>query len=87
MIDPFALIMGREDKGSRLALDFIEAIVKELYGNITLGCSNIAFGIPDHVAINAFFIAMALRCEWAVPISNPSNEQINLAISGDDLCM
>lgn len=87
VIDPLALAMGTEDKAGKLALDSIEAISREFGVNITMGCSNISFGIPDRTPINATFMAMAIRSGITCPITNPLNEQITMAILAADLCM
>jgi len=87
IIDPLALAMGTEDEAGRVALDSIEVIVEEFGVNITMGCSNISFGIPDRTFINASFIAMAIRCGLTCPITNPLNKQIHIAILAADLCM
>ena len=87
VIDPLALAMGTEDKAGKLALDSIEAISKEFGVNITMGCSNISFGIPDRTPINAIFMAMAIRSGITCPITNPLHEEITMAILAADLCM
>jgi 5-methyltetrahydrofolate--homocysteine methyltransferase len=87
VIDPLALAMGTEDKAGKLALDSIEAISKEFGVNITMGCSNISFGIPDRTPVNATFMAMAIRSGLTCPITNPLHEQIKMAILAADLCM
>jgi 5-methyltetrahydrofolate--homocysteine methyltransferase len=87
VIDPLALAMGTEDKAGKLALDSIEAISREFGVNITMGCSNISFGIPDRTPINATFMAMAIRSGITCPITNPLHEEIKMAILAADLCM
>ncbi len=87
VIDPLALSMGTEDKAGRWALDTIEAVVKEFGVNITMGASNISFGLPDRPSVSATFIAMAIRSGMTCPITNPLNEQILTAIVGANLCM
>jgi 5-methyltetrahydrofolate--homocysteine methyltransferase len=87
VIDPLALAMGTEDKAGRWALDTIEAVVKEFGVNITMGASNISFGLPDRPSVNATFIAMAIRSGLTCPITNPLNEQILTAIIAANLCM
>jgi len=87
VIDPLALAMGTEDKAGRWALDTIEAVVREFGVNITMGASNISFGLPDRPSVNATFIAMAIRLGMTCPITNPLNEQILTAIVGANLCM
>ncbi len=87
VIDPLALAMGTEDKAGKLALDSIEAITREFGVNITMGCSNISFGLPDRPSANSTFIAMAIRSGLTCPITNPLNDQILTAIIGANLCM
>ncbi len=87
VIDPLALAMGTEDKAGRWALDTIEAVVKEFGVNITMGASNISFGLPDRPSVNATFIAMGIRSGLTCPITNPLNEQILTAIVGANLCL
>jgi len=87
VIDPLALAMGTEDKAGKLALDSIEAITKEFGVNITMGCSNISFGLPDRPSVNATFVAMAIRSGLTCPITNPLNDQILTAMIGANLCM
>lgn len=87
VIDPLALSMGAEQNAGLMGLDAIESIAKEFGVNITMGCSNISFGMPDRAAVNATFMAMAIRCGLTCPITNPLEEQIYKAILAADLCM
>ena len=87
IIDPLALSMGAEEGAGKMALDSIEAIVKEFGVNITMGCSNISFGIPDREPVNATFMGMAIRCGLTCPITNPLKQQVQMAILAADLCM
>ncbi len=87
IIDPLAMSLGADDKAGKLALDSTEGIVREFGVNITMGCSNISFGIPDRTYINAAFMAMAIRSGLTCPITNPLDEQVNMAIVAADLCM
>lgn len=87
IIDPLAMSMGADDKAGKLGLDSIEGIVKEFGVNVTMGCSNISFGIPERTYINATFMAMAIKSGLTCPITNPLDEQVNMAIVAADLCM
>ena len=87
VIDPLALSMGAEQNAGLMGLDAIEAIAKKFGVNITMGCSNISFGMPDRAAVNAAFMSMAIRCGLTCPITNPLEEQIYLSILAADLCM
>ncbi|MCJ7717266.1 MAG: dihydropteroate synthase, partial [Anaerolineales bacterium] len=60
VIDPLALTMGSDHKAGQVAIDTIKMVVKEFGLNITMGASNISFGMPDRPSINATFLAMAI---------------------------
>ncbi len=87
VIDPLALSMGAEEGAGKVALDSIKAISGEFGINITMGCSNISFGIPDREPVNATFMGMAICCGLTCPITNPLEEQVHSAILAADLCM
>lgn len=86
-IDPLALTMGADANAGRLALDAIELIVKEFGVNITMGASNISFGMPDRALINSTFIAMAIHAGLTCPITNPLIPAVTAAILAADLSM
>ena len=87
IIDTLALSMGADDQAGKIALHSVEAIVKEFGVNITMGCSNISFGIPEREPINATFIAMAIKCGVTCPITNPLIDEVRKSILAADLCM
>jgi 5-methyltetrahydrofolate--homocysteine methyltransferase len=65
----------------------MEMIVEEFGVNITMGVSNISFGMPDRRALNATFIAMAIHAGLTCPIVNPLHEEIATTILAADLTM
>lgn len=87
IIDPLALTMGAEPDAGKIGLESIAAITKRFGVNITMGCSNISFGMPDREAINASFLAMAIVSGLTCPITNPLKEQVALAVLAADLCL
>jgi len=87
VIDPLALTLGADHRAGRIALDAIEMIVAAFEVNITMGASNISFGMPDRQAINAAFIAMAIHAGLTCPIVNPLQEEVATAILAADLAM
>lgn len=87
IIDPLAMSIGADDQAGKLALDAVEAIVKKFGVNITMGCSNISFGIPDRELLNATFLAMAIRCGLTCPITNPLLNEVVISILAADLAM
>lgn len=87
VIDPLALTMGSDSNAGKIALDTVE-LVKEQFGvNVTMGASNISFGLPDRHYINSTFIAMAIHAGMTCPITNPLVEEVRTAILAADLTM
>lgn len=87
VIDPLALTMGADSSAGKLALETIELVVKEFGVNVTMGASNISFGMPDRKFINSTFIAMAIHAGMTCPITNPMVEEIITAVLAADLSM
>ncbi len=87
VVDPLALTMGADSTAGRVALDAIELIVAEFGVNITMGASNISFGMPDRPYINSAFIAMAIHAGLTCPITNPLVTPVITAILAADLAM
>jgi len=87
VIDPLALTMGADSNAGRVALETIELLVKEFGVNITMGASNISFGMPDRKYINAAFIAMAIHVGLSCPITNPLVTEVSTAVLAADLAM
>jgi 5-methyltetrahydrofolate--homocysteine methyltransferase len=87
VIDPLALTMGADSSAGRVALDTIMLIVREFGVNITMGASNISFGMPDRKYINSTFIAMAIHAGLTCPITNPLVTEIQTAVLAADLAM
>jgi 5-methyltetrahydrofolate--homocysteine methyltransferase len=87
VIDPLALRMGADSKAGRVALDTIKLVVEEFGVNVTMGASNISFGMPDRKYINSTFIAMAIHAGLTCPITNPLVPEISVAVLAADLSM
>lgn len=87
IIDPLALTMGSDHNAGRIAINTIKMVVAEFGVNVTMGASNISFGMPDRAQINATFIAMSILAGLTCPITNPLEEEVNLAIQAADLVM
>lgn len=87
IIDPLALTMGSDHNAGRIAIETIKLVVEEFGVNITMGASNISFGMPDRPSINATFLAMAILAGLTCPITNPLENEISIAIKAADLVM
>lgn len=87
VIDPLALTMGADSQAGRIALEAIELIVARFGVNVTMGASNISFGMPDRKYINSAFIAMAIYAGMTCPITNPLVTEVVTAVLAADLSM
>jgi 5-methyltetrahydrofolate--homocysteine methyltransferase len=87
IIDPLVLTLGTDSNAGKITLETIERVVQEFGVNITMGASNISFGLPDRTAINAAFIAMAIQAGLTCPITNPLEPELRTAVLAADLAM
>lgn len=87
VIDPLAMTMGADHQAGRVTLDTIRRIVETFGVNITLGASNVSFGLPDRKYVNATFIAMAIHAGLTCPITNPLVTEVQTAVLAADLAL
>jgi 5-methyltetrahydrofolate--homocysteine methyltransferase len=87
VIDPLALTMGSDSNAGRVALETVKLVVAEFGTNITMGASNISFGLPDRKYVNATFMAMAIYAGLTCPITNPLVIEVNTAVLAADLAL
>jgi 5-methyltetrahydrofolate--homocysteine methyltransferase len=87
VIDPLVLTMGADHNAGKVTLETTERVVKEFGVNITMGASNVSFGLPDRMSINAAFIAMAIQAGLTCPITNPLVTGLTTAVYAADLAM
>lgn len=60
IIDCLALTVGADSKAGLVTIEAIRRIKAELGVNLTLGASNISFGLPDRDLLNNAFVAMVI---------------------------
>ncbi|MFO7773928.1 MAG: dihydropteroate synthase [Dehalococcoidia bacterium] len=60
VIDCLAFAVGAETSSGLAVMEAIRAIKAELGVNMTLGASNVSFGLPDRDLLNNAFVAMAI---------------------------
>jgi 5-methyltetrahydrofolate--homocysteine methyltransferase len=61
IIDPLAMTVGAATDAVTITLETIRLIRDELGVNMSLGASNVSFGLPDRHALNAAFLPMAME--------------------------
>jgi 5-methyltetrahydrofolate--homocysteine methyltransferase len=87
IIDPLAMAISADSNAGRIALDTIQLVVREFGVNISMGASNISFGMPDRKYINSTYIAMAIHAGLTCPITNPLVPEVNMAVLAADLSL
>ena len=87
IIDPLAMSLGSDSRAGKVVLDTILLVAKEFGVNISMGASNVSFGIPDRKYLNATFLAMAIHAGVTCPITNPLVSEIAITILAADLAM
>lgn len=87
IIDPLAMTVGADQSAGVAILEAIDSITRMLGVNMTLGGSNISFGLPDRGLINRSFIAMATAAGLTCAIVDPLDVEIRKTIAACDLLM
>jgi 5-methyltetrahydrofolate--homocysteine methyltransferase len=87
VIDPLAMTMGADHNAGRITLEAIALIVDTFGVNITMGASNVSFGLPDRKYVNAAYMAMAIYAGLTCPITNPLVMEISTAVLAADLAL
>lgn len=87
VIDPLAMPIGADSQMVVRTLKTIELIRDEFDLNMTLGASNVSFGMPDRHALNAVFIPMAMKAGLTSAIMDARTEKIVTAVRAADLMM
>lgn len=75
LIDCLTLTVSSEPEGAKLTLQAMEAL-KELGLKVSLGVSNISFGLPNRKLINSSFLSMAVGAGLDGAIINPNDAQM-----------
>ena len=73
VIDCLALTVGTEQESARVVLEAVRLVREKLGVNITLGASNVSFGLPDRQVLNQTFVAMAIAAGMNCVIADPSS--------------
>jgi 5-methyltetrahydrofolate--homocysteine methyltransferase len=87
VIDPLAMPVGAD---TTLGLKTFEtiALLREEFGvNMTLGASNVSFGMPDRHTIGAAFLPMAISAGLTSAIMDARSPQIVRAVKAADLLL
>ena len=87
VVDPLAMPVGADTTLVKTTLRTIELIHDELGLNMTLGASNVSFGMPCRPALGAAFLPMAMQCGLTSAIMDVRSPQIVEAVKAADLLL
>jgi 5-methyltetrahydrofolate--homocysteine methyltransferase len=92
IIDPLAMTLGAESKAGLVTLETIRRIKADFGVNMTLGASNISFGLPDRHLLNSAFLVLAISMGVTCPIvdadkARPIAAATDLALGRDEYAM
>jgi len=87
VIDPLAMPVGADTGHGIRTLETIELLREEFGVNMTLGASNVSFGMPDRHAIGATFLPVAISHGLTSAIMDARSPQIIRAVKAADLLL
>jgi 5-methyltetrahydrofolate--homocysteine methyltransferase len=87
LIDPLVMPIGAVRSAGTVVFAIVRRVQEELGVNTVCGASNVSFGLPDRVILNATFLAMAIAAGMTSAITNPLEEQIHKTILATNVLM
>jgi 5-methyltetrahydrofolate--homocysteine methyltransferase len=85
VIDCLALTVGADTGAGLVTLDAVRAVREALGVNMTLGASNISFGLPAREQVNWAFLALVIQAGVNCPIVDAA--KVRAAILAADLVL
>ena len=85
IIDPLVMTVGHNSSAALVTLKAIELIKNEFGVNISLGASNVSFGLPDRHSVNAAMLSIAMLTGATTSITDPI--KLGSTIRATDLLM
>lgn len=85
IIDPLVMTVGSDSKAADITLKTIQRVRDEFGVNISLGASNVSFGLPDRQSVNQAFLAMAMQAGATCSITDPI--KLGASIRATDLLL
>jgi len=85
IIDCLALSIGADPNSAVVALETIHEVKSRFGVNMTLGASNISFGMPDRLLINCSYLAMTIAAGVTCPVVDVS--KVRSSVLATDLLL
>ena len=87
VIDPLAMPIGADTSLVVRTLETITLLRDEFGVNMTLGASNVSFGMPDRASIGAAFLPVAISCGLTSAIMDARSPQLVRSVKAADLLL
>jgi 5-methyltetrahydrofolate--homocysteine methyltransferase len=87
VIDPLAMPVGADTTLVATTLETIRLLTAEFGVNMTLGASNVSFGMPDRASIGSAFLPMAIRDGLTSAIMDARSPQLVRSVKAADLLL
>ncbi|MDY7041912.1 MAG: dihydropteroate synthase, partial [Chloroflexota bacterium] len=86
IFDPLVMTVGADDQAARVVLETVRRLREEFpENNITGGASNVSFGMPARLILNANFLAVAATMGLNVPVTDPTCPELRFALLSADI--
>ncbi len=80
-IDPLAMTLSTNVQSAMIAFDTMRAVRQEFpEAHLTIGLSNISFGLPARSFVNRYFLGLAMQAGLDSAILDPLDREIRAAI-------
>ena len=87
LIDPLAMTVGADTEAVKNTLETMY-LVREKYGlNMSIGASNVSFGLPNRHALNAAFMPMAMAMGLTSAIMDGRTAEVVTSVRAADLLL
>lgn len=87
VIDPLCMTVGADTEAGKVLFETIHLIHEKHGLNMTIGASNISFGLPDRHAANAAFLPMAMQAGLTSAVMDARTDGIVTAVRAADLML
>lgn len=92
IVDPLAMAVSADPQACLVTLETIRLVHQKLGLNMTVGASNISFGLPGRDVLNSTFLTLAILNGVTCPIANPEKivepvRATDLILGRDDFAM
>jgi cobalamin-dependent methionine synthase I len=87
-VDPLVMAVGTNTESAQVTLAIMRTVREEFpEAHLTLGLSNVSFGLPARAFINRYFLALAIQAGLDSAILDPLDPEIQAAILTTELLL